>query len=172
MREADAHHTVLRGQAEGLDQARGPVVAVADGDPVLVEFGHDVGALAAGHMERDDRRQSAVAARAPANDAGVARPEERLDFVGQPRFVRRDQAIGARQPGVEGVRRLQLVMPVQIVEILAHADATGRELMRGPTRQELVGNVVVGNEVVIEVARLLQQRALAIDTAWCGPHTL
>src|SRR5688572_8582212 len=54
-------------------------------------------------------------------------------------------------------------MRVQRVEILAHADAACRELMGGPARQELVGDVVVGNEMVVKVPRLLQQGALAIE---------
>ena len=54
-------------------------------------------------------------------------------------------------------------MRVQGVEILAHADAAGGELMGRAAGQELVGDVVVGNEMVVEVARLLQQGALAVQ---------
>ena len=73
VREADAHYPVFRGQPQRLDQTRGPVVAVADGDAVLVELGDDIGGFPAGNMERDHRGEAAIAGGSPTDDAHVPR---------------------------------------------------------------------------------------------------
>ena len=165
--EADAHDAVVVRSAERLDQARGPEIAVADGDLLGVQLARRCRPrLAAGHVKGDHRRQRdrrSLGRRPTIRTPGRAL-RRRSTLSASRASCATISAIDAPQPRVEGIGRLQLVMGVQGVEIIGHADAAGGEFVIGAAGQELVGDVVVGDEEVVLVGGALQD-ARACRTA-------
>src|SRR5438094_7858717 len=124
MGDADPHDAILWRQSQGFDAAAGEKIAVADGDPLLVQGFGDILRASSGHGKRDGRRPArGVFGHAPLSDdpdAGlVAQVAE--DAIAEPPLMRLDHPVDPGDPAMKLVLRSAKMMSVQQVKIVADA---------------------------------------------------